>query len=260
MITIAICGSQADLTLIDNIVKKYMYLQGIPYHVYHFTAGDEIVSSEKYFDLIFLLLSDGEDIATGKAIGRKMKNGKIICVAEYGQYLERAINEIHAFAYLKKPLNEKKLIPQMIDVLPLIHKENDTSAVVKFKILGIEEGHKLESKLMDFYIDDIYYFEYSNRKIGLKTGNQSYFFYDTMSSLQERMQPYGFYHCHQSYLVNMKYVIDIRGYTICLCNEEKIPLAQKRSMEFRKNFTSFVYQVPGEKEDRQEIMSEAFYL
>lgn len=243
MISIAICDDEAGVKYIENIVTYYLDVQKILHKIFLFSSGEEILNSNQGFDLIFLVVSGMHDILNGKAICKSNKNVKIICITSSPQYLEQAINEMHAFAYLEKPIIKEKIIAQLNDVLHIIHDENEEGGIVKFKVMELTKDHRIESKIMDFDVQEIYYFEYTNRKVCMKLRGKSYFFNDTMHNLQNRMQAYDFYICHQSYLVNMKYVKDIKGYDICLSNNEKIPLAQKRSVDFRKKLSSFVNKI-----------------
>lgn len=240
LISIAICVDEADIKLIKNIVNNYLDIQMLPYKIHLFSSGEKILSTNKVYDLIFLAVSGAKDILVGKAICRNNKNVKIICITSFRQYLEQAINDMHAFAYLEKPVVKEKLKMQLKDALHIIHDENETTNIVKFKVAELTKDYRVENKIMDFNVQEICYFEYANRKICMKLNNKSYFFNDTMHNLEIKMQRYNFYICHQSFLVNMKYVTDIKGYDICLSNNEKIPLAQKRSVDFRKQLNNFV--------------------
>ncbi len=238
MISIAICGNYSEIESVESIIRDYMHQQGVSLNTHYFISGNAVLDSEENFDVLILFISSIQDVFAGKAIGRKNNNVRIICITNYRQYMEFAINEMHAFAYLEKPISEKRIKSQLEDILYII--QHDAVPTVRFKILDIEKDYKIGSKYMDFVVKDIFYFEYTNRKVCLRTGKKSYFFYGTMNKLREIMLPYDFYSCHQSYLVNMQYVIDIKGYNICLCNEEMIPLAQKRSVDFRKKYSGFL--------------------
>lgn len=238
MITIAICGTFSEIESVENIVNDYMQQQGVAANTHYFMSGSAALDMDKNYDIVVLFISSVQDIFAGKVIGRKDSNVKIICISNYSQYMEYAINEMHAFAFMEKPVSEKRLKAQLEDILYII--QHDAVPTVRFKILDIEKDYKIGSRYMDFVVKDIYYFEYTNRKVCLRTGKKSYFFYGTMNKLRDIMLPYDFYSCHQSYLVNMQYVIDIKGYNICLCNEEMIPLAQKRSVDFRKKYSGFL--------------------
>ena len=58
-----------------------------------------------------------------------------------------------------------------------------------------------------------------------------------MHSFEVRLQPYNFFRCHRSYLVNLKHVKDIvpsdRTYLIILDTEDKILLSRKQASLLR---------------------------
>lgn len=54
------------------------------------------------------------------------------------------------------------------------------------------------------------------------------------------MSDYPFESCHQSYLINLKYVKKLKGYDLFLKNGETIPVSQKMSAEFREKMNKFI--------------------
>lgn len=245
LISIAISNDGRNQSLTEEIkrmIGRYLDVQEIAYEIFCFTDDNKLLTAGKQFELIMLFISGIGGEAAGKDIARKNPGSRIICITDSGRYLEYALNEMHAFACLEMPLDEEKVQGQLMDVLHALHLEKEEGIILKFKVMDIDEGYHLISKIMFIRVNDIWYFEYANRKIFMKVGGRKYFFYGTMYELQRKMQPYDFFSCHQKYLVNMRYISQIKGYSICLVNNERIPLAQKRSVEFRKRFSTYAFE------------------
>ena len=98
----------------------------------------------------------------------------------------------------------------------------------------------METVIKEFELDEILYFEYVNRKIRIVTSNGDFYFVGQMKKLINKMSEYKFESCHQSYLINLKYVKKIKGYELYLKNGEMIPVSQKKSFEFREKLNKFI--------------------
>jgi DNA-binding LytR/AlgR family response regulator len=243
MFNIAICDdSKTDSSRIEMIVKSYMDRKQIPYIVNTFQTGAELLEFHDKIDLIFLdIAMDGMNgIQTGKKIHESDRNMKIIYTTSYQQYCEKAVNIVHAFAYLEKPVSKEKTYQQLDEILRYAQEESEKEETIKFEVFEFTDQGKLENSIMDFNIRDILYFEYFNRKIKIRLKNKEYFFVEIMKVLADKMQEHNFEICHQCFLVNLRHIRNIKGYEIFLDNDERIPVSQKRSAEFRKRLNKFI--------------------
>ena len=73
-----------------------------------------------------------------------------------------------------------------------------------------------------------------NRKIKIVTKDKEYVcIKERISDIADRMHPYGFAMSHQSFVVNLYAVEEIRDKMLLLKNGEKVFLAQKRAAAIR---------------------------
>ncbi|MGB8452159.1 MAG: LytTR family DNA-binding domain-containing protein [Anaerocolumna sp.] len=243
MFTIVICdNNKKDTIKLEIIVKSYMDTKSIPYQINIFKSGEELLEFHDKFDLIFLdIAMDGiNGIQAGKKMREINRNAKIVYTTNYQQFCIQAMNNVHAFAYLEKPITKEKAERQLDEIIRYIEEENKKIEIVKFEIMEITEKGKLESKIKNFEVKDIFYFEYFNRKIKIKLGNEEYFFVDRMKDLAEKMREHNFEICHQCFLVNLGHIKKIKGYEVFLDNNEKLPVSQKKSADFRKKLNKFI--------------------
>lgn len=243
MFNIAICDNdRKDCVKIGTIVKNYMNNRYIPYKIYIFRSGEQLLEFHGKFDLIFLdIAMDGiNGIQAGKRMLDINRNVKIIYTTNYQQYCIQAMNHVHAFAYLEKPVEKNKTEEQLNEIIQYIRGEHEKEEIVKFEILEITKEGKIESKIKSFEVKDILYFEYINRKIKIKLENEEYFFTDKMKYLAAKMKEHHFETCHQCYLVNLRRIKKIRGYEVFLDNNEKLPVSQKKSAHFRRKVNTFI--------------------
>ncbi len=243
MLSIAICDDdKSDAAKIEALIKDYMSLKQMPYQLKRFHSGEELLEAKEVFELLFLDIALGgmNGIQVGKLIRETNHNAKIIYTTSYKQYCKQAVNRVHAFAYLVKPITKDKMDRQLDEILQCIVEEHEKEETVKFEILEITDDGELEVRIKDFEVKDIYYFEYFNRKIKIKLENEEYFFRDKMKDLADKMQIHNFEICHQCFLINLRHVKKIKGYDVFLNNNDKIPVSQKKSADFRKKLNAFI--------------------
>lgn len=244
MIQIAICDdAEKDIVILQRYVEKYMDIRKIQYNITIFRTGEDLLNANISYDILLLDIVMGQGI-NGIIAGRKFRaiytNTKIIYTTHFSQYCAQAINKVHAFAYLEKPIIEEQIFEQLDEVLKSVFKERNKKEFINFEIIKISKEHRVDSILKEFEVDFIYYFEYINRRICIKTKEGDYYFYGQMKKLINRMKEYKFECCHQSYLINLKYVKRIKGYDLYLKNGERIPVSQKKSAEFRKKLNEYI--------------------
>ncbi len=245
MFNIAICDNdKKDCLKIEAIVKNYMNMNTkfIPYKINIFKSGEELLEFHDKLDLVFLdIAMEGiNGIQTGKKLHYTNKNVKIVYTTNYQQYCIQAINRVHAFAYLEKPVKKNKVDEQLNEIIQYIKEEHEKIEIVTFEIIEITKEATIENKIKNFEVKDILYFEYIDRKIKIKLENEEYFFIDKMKYLTSRMQEHNFEICHQCYLVNLSRIKKIRGYEVFLDNNEKLPVSQKKSADFRRKLNKFI--------------------
>lgn len=241
MINIVICDDNKDtVSMIQNLIIKFMDLNIFLYEMNTYNSGEDMLKSGCKCDVIFLdIIMNGKNgIQMGIILRNLYRNIKIIYISNFDQYMVQALNCVHAFAYLKKPIVMKDIETQMKDVLQIA--ENKNLGNLRIKVIKINDRYNIDTVKMDFDINDIYYFEYVNRRIKIKTKHGKYYFESQMKNMVEAMQAYSFENCHRNFLVNLNYVQKVKGYELLLHNGERLPVAQKKSSKFRKKLNEFI--------------------
>lgn len=72
----------------------------------------------------------------------------------------------------------------------------------------------------------------------LEKGN--YFASYSLKELYEKFKKYNFESPHKSFIVNLLYLKRIKGFDILLENNDIVPLAQKRAVDFKNKFNDFL--------------------
>lgn len=244
MIEIAICDdNEKDQEIIQKFVVEYMTEKKNSHSIWNYKTGEELLESNHMFNVIFLDIAMGDGmngIIAGRKFGLMSRKTKIIYITSFHQYMEQAINGVHAFAYLEKPVVKEKIYLQLDELLHIVEDEQEQKQIVTFEVIEIVEDHHIETMIKEFDVEDICYFEYVNRRIKIRTVYGNFYFIDQMKNLHSKMKIYQFERCHQSYLINLKYVKKLKGYNLFLKNGETIPVSQKKSAEFREKLNKFI--------------------
>lgn len=237
MIRIALCDDELDeLGLLQNVIKQYEGERNLSFRISSFRNGEELLGNWENFDVIFLDIKMGgmDGMETAKKIRKKDKQVEIIFITSHIGYTKEAL-AVHAFDYLEKPVNKETIYQQLDEVLEKISQNKQVYARKK-DIVEINAG----KNTIRFAVDDIYYFERNDRKIRAVTKRGNYIVNETISSLEQKLKAYDFVMPHQSFVVNINHMQDYFKDEIVMTNNDTIPVAQKRSSEFKRVMRDFL--------------------
>lgn len=136
--------------------------------------------------------------------------------------------------FLVKPINAQKLSQTLEEVRRRLSHVGSPHKAAKIML-------RLKNGMQVIQIDDIRYFERWNRKIYMVCHNKKLSVGGyTMQELEAMLEPYGFYCCHQSFLVSLSYVSGLRDigrqlYEITVRDrQETVPVSRHRYNELVK--------------------------
>ena len=211
--------------LIESYPKQKLSADG-------YSSGEDLLRTGNIYDLIFLDIDmkgiDG--IETARRIRIHDRKVKIVYVTSYKEYAGKAFS-VHAFGYLLKPVKQEKIWKQIEDAL--LWQEEEVPEVKQVEFTAVEG-------LVRLPVDMIYYFEYQNRRIYMKTKDTTYEMRGKISDIAGRMEEYGFSVPHKSFVVNLYHVKNIKGYEILMMNGEWIPLSQKQAVQFKEKLSLYL--------------------
>jgi len=229
MFKIAICDD--DNKVRDELKEHLEEYKGDSTAITSYFCGEDLLKEKCHFDLVFLDISmTGMDgIETARGIRAYDKNVKIIYLTSFTDYTNLAF-EVHAFGYLHKPINREQIFKQLNEALAYrLEAEGENS----IEFITSDGVVRISPK-------DIYYFEYLNRRVVVKTIQANYSIKEKITVIADTMAKYNFRTPHKSFVVNLLYVKAIKGYDIYLMDGSIVPLSQKKSTEFRENFNIFL--------------------
>jgi Response regulator of the LytR/AlgR family len=240
MIEIAVCDDDAnDLAYAVNILHEIFTTQNIGYNIKTFLSADEMLNNIKKIDIGILDIAMNElnGIKLGRKLKEKFPNVKLIYITSYEEYCMQAINDVHAFSFLCKPLDNCKMQKQITEVLNGI----PNNAIEK-EFYKVTDKNKKEYASLKLKLEDILYFEYikRQRKAEIVLADETYECECVFEKLVEEMQQYDFVVNCRGNLVNLSHVEKIKGFSIYLDNGKELQIAQKRIVDFRIKMNEFL--------------------
>lgn len=224
MIKIAICDDdRKDRQNLDELIQKYATGAKEDFCMEQFESGEQLLDSGFIPDILFLDIAMNEK--DGIQIGMEIKSIKndilIVYITNISYNMAAAMNRVHSFGYLVKPIVEEEFFNMLSGAIKQI-KLNDVESrnIISFVSSG--------NKIVYLHAMDVYYFEYVNRQVRAATKDGFIVCKETISEMAKRMEKYGFAMSHQSFVVNLYHVDSISGQMLIMKNGAQVYLAQKR--------------------------------
>lgn len=230
MYKIAVCD---DEEAVSEQVKNLIAEWNPAVEVVCFSSGEALLENYQSYEAVFLDIDMAgmNGIETGKAIRRLDKDTKIVYLTAYRDYVSGAFG-VHAFQYLLKPVN-KKAICNVLEEIFRYMKSAEKKIILDF--------HTVDGALC-LPVESIYFFEYENRKIRIVTDKEQYYMADKIGNVAKRMTEFGFSMPHQSFVVNMFHVKNVKNQQIFLDNGMEIPLSQKKQKTWKQELMGYLSQ------------------
>ena len=223
MLSIAVCDDEViECCNMAKRIREIMEEMKIPCIIRQFRNGGELLQALESFDIVFLdiIMQDLDGMKTAQAFRKKASDKILIFVSSSREYVFEAY-DVEAFQYLLKPVDDRKLKSVLQKA---VHKTEIRSQ--EFIIVSRERQKK------KLFLDDIYYFEIKGRIVDVHGPEGIFAYYEQLGELEDKLQGYGFFRCHKSYLINLKYVDGYNRQEVILENGEKIVIAKRRYDRF----------------------------
>lgn len=223
MISIAVCDDELlECLNISAKIQECMEEMGIPCSIEKFQSGKALLESLGRFDLIFLdILMEGMDGMETARRCRELAYEKILVFLSSSRKYVFQAYDVEAFHYLVKPVDQEKLK----NILKrATEKEREFS---RDYIVISRERQKRK-----LFLDTVRYFEIRGRQIDVHEEKGIFTYYEQIGILEKQLEGKGFFRCHKSYLLNLKYVEGYNRQEAILDNGERIIIAKRRYEEF----------------------------
>lgn len=231
MLWIAVCDDEVmECNRIAKKIGEMLAKMKVRCTIKQFYNGRELLQSSDSFDLIFLdiIMGEMDGMRTAHLVRQRAYDKMLIFISSSREYVFDAY-EVEAFQYLLKPIEEEKL--RRVLQKAVFRME---SRLREFIIINRERQKK------KLFLDDIFYFEIRGRLIDVHGTGDIFSYYGQIGVLEKDLDGKGFFRCHKSYLVNLKYVDVYNRQEMVLDNGERIVIAKRRYEEFCQEILKYM--------------------
>lgn len=233
MIKIALCDdNEIERGILKNVIEGLLDELGHEVQVFEFSSGEKLLRnySRGDYDVIFLdiHMKQLDGIKTGRAIRMKDAQVEIVYATGSEEYLKEGY-DVHAFAYILKPYNLKKVRETLVYYLQKygVERENERAGMLEITI---------QQKKIFIGQRDIYCLESMGRVVNIYCKNNVFKVYARLGELEKKLDSDMFLRCNQSYIVNILWVKDIVDYDFYMPDNILVPIRKRDKKEIIQKF------------------------
>lgn len=226
MLRIAICDDEKYfISEMKEILEKYLNEKGLSYEIDTYSSGEDLVDLGvgiiKY-NVIFLDISmeNLDGMMAAKAVREISRDVFIVFVTAYANYLLDGY-KVDAVRYILK--KSESLVESVYECMDAIQDKMNYKVI--WKEYNFNEGHKKVS------LEHLLYIESELHKLKFYIQEEElaeYTLYQTLDAIDEELAENDFVRIHQSFLVNMKCIRNVKRYTVTLNNGIQLNIPKAR--------------------------------
>lgn len=224
---------------LNEIITEFFVSFNLIHRVSTYFDTEELFASiEKgyRFHIIFIdidpLRPDG--IVLSESIRKYDKKCIIILVACSADYAVSGY-DVHAFDYLIKPINRKRIKRTLLEAIN--SSGNRSFSSLRVRVNGIDVFVKCSNII---FIESARHY----LKIHMQNGNE-YEVYGKLNEYENSLSGHQSYlRCHQSFLVNMDHVKNVKGRDFIMADNSIIPIRKSSFAKIKKEYYKYVMEHP----------------
>jgi two-component system response regulator LytT len=178
------------------------------------TGGMDAIKKVKELapDVLFLDMDmpDLNGLQVAEIVGEINPQVKIVFSTAYDQYAVHAF-KLRAFHYMLKPYDEEDLAIVFRE-LRKIRIQNGSGAQVHptAGMTSIKLALELDEGITYVSPKDIMYISKEIKHVQVHLRDKAYNVSYTLLELEQKLEPFGFFRCHKSYLVNLASIVEMK--------------------------------------------------
>lgn len=235
---ILICDDNKDVVVQEEfVIEEALAAIKKRANIKTFTSAkaclDEIEENRKVYGILFLDIE--MPYISGLELGKRIKEInpmiQIVFVTSFERYSLSAY-EVHPFHYIVKPLRVEKVKEIFLSLIQ--YEKTGTSAANSPKIKV-----EINRDIISIPTEMIQYIEKEKNICKIITESKEQQAYISLKDLENQIRELNItelYRCHQSFIVNLKYVQRYEGSEFVLENGSTIPISRGKKSEAKKRF------------------------
>jgi two-component system, LytTR family, response regulator len=178
---------------------------------------------------------DGFDVIGVLSACKDFTMPNIIFTTAYDQYALRGF-EIHAVDYLLKPFTSERLhsaVDRAIERThpPELRTVRSNGFIRNGTAFSTRIVFKSQGRILFLPVSDIRWIGAEENYVRICAETETHLLRDTISHLEERLDPEAFLRVHRSSIVNLQYVKEVRSepngdFTVVMVNGQRVPMSR----------------------------------
>lgn len=212
-------------------LKRLQQESGDRYEIFYFSSAEALLA-EMPRDVHVILLDIQMEQTSGIDAARTLRaeglDAHLIFITNNPAYALEGY-DVHAYAYLRKPLLYEALKRHLMDAFAQIDQRSGG-------ILSIPTPSGVDI----IRCSDLIYVEVLRHQTTFVTvsGNSDYIC--SLNAVEERIRRYGFFRCHKSYLINLRKIIRVTADNVIMAGDHAVPLSKYRRKELLEQIAGFI--------------------
>lgn len=229
---IVICDDDQQIhSQITEYLRRMESESGEKYCLTHCFSGEELLSKGlRDADILLLDIQMGE--LSGLNAARKLRQeSRDTIIILITNLIDCALEgyEIHAFSFLCKPVSYNAFLRCMTDAFQRIDASRPAS-------IALNTG----GSLTVVNLGELIYVEVYHHSTTFVFQNDSNTWNIPLSQVEKMTADRGFFRCHMSYLVNLRFIREIRAASLTMANGCEVPMSKYRRKEFISAYSRYV--------------------
>ena len=232
MLKIAVCDDESEICeYLRTQVLDFFAEEDLDGCVSVFNDGLPLVKcyedAAADFDMILLdiTMKHCDGLSAAKKIRQFNQDVMIVFVTASAEYVFSGY-EVRAFRYILKPELLHGFRRVFGECVAELTKKDES-------VFSFQTG----ADTVSIPLREILYFESDRRKLKVVCLNEKeYTFYGKLDNIEHQLKKLDFVRCHQSFLVNTKKILSLRGTELAMVNETVIPVSKRRAKETNEAF------------------------
>ena len=191
------------------------------------------ITDGKKFDAIFLdiAMPDFDGLNLGMWLSEKCSDTYIVYVSSRSELVYRTFRT-RPFSFLRKSHLDRELSDIIGDLCKQLQKDTSDDDFFEIQLDNNE--------IFKFHSSNIIFIEVIGKNCQVVSTKGNYTTKCRLSSYKEILEEQGFIQIHKSYLVNYKYIFQIRSNEVVLDDGRVLPLSKYRAKEVKEKFIELV--------------------
>lgn len=201
------------------------------FNMTRFSDGESFLARQTdFFDIILMdIMMDGIDgMETARRLRETNRRSVLIFVTSMAQFAVMGY-EVSALDFIIKPVAYPHFQMKMHRAVEVVRQQTGI-------MLTISKG----GAVWQISSGDILYLEVKGHALYIHTRDEVVQCWESLSTIEKKLEGQRFSRCNNCYLVNLKYIKNLSGYTVTMRDGSELLVSHPKRKQFLQELTSYM--------------------